>query len=70
MENLETCKHLLKDFEASLAREQALKNAANQKQAALQNQLQKKKTSDIINQPGPSGMVNSLGYDLLFEDIL
>lgn len=62
MENLETCKHLLKDFEASLVKEQAMKNAANsQKQAALQNQLHKKKTSDIISQPGPSGIVNSLG---------
>lgn len=65
MENLETCKHLLKDFEASLVKEQALKNAANsQKQAALQNQLHKKKTSDIVSQPGPSGIVNSLGYEL------
>lgn len=66
MENLETCKHLLKDFEASLAKEQAMKNAANsQKQAALQSQI-KKKTPEVVNQPGPSGIVNSLGYEDIF----
>lgn len=57
-ENMATCQHLLKAFEATLVKQQQAKQAASIVKTSVQP---KKKPVEAVSQPGPSG-VTSQGY--------